>query len=353
MNSQLDIRHDQSLRALNTFGIDAKAYAYVQICGVEHLRVVRDDPALSALRRLVLGGGSNLLLTRDFDGLVLHMSNKGIVVSGDDESSVYVTAQAGENWHGFVQWTLAQGYPGLENLSLIPGSVGASPIQNIGAYGQEVSETIGSVRAFDLESGEFVDFENESCGFAYRRSVFNSTLKGRHVIVSVTFLLKPGGIPSLRYPELQSRFGGVVPTLAEVRETVCEIRRSKGMLVRQGGPDSRSAGSFFKNPIIGDELRQRILAVSLENGFGEPPMFPSEGRGWKVSAAWLVEKSGFPKGFRMGPAGVSSSHSLALVNAGGAKCRDILALRDLITVAVKKEFGVELVQEPVFIGDSE
>lgn len=349
----LEIVENVELGPLTTFGVGGRARFFADVRTEAELGSAVEFGRSNGLETLVFGGGSNVLVSDDgFPGLVIRVGIEGISVHEMGEM-VSVTAGAGEDWDGFVAWSVERNLQGLECLSGIPGLVGGAPIQNIGAYGQEVSETIGSVRAFDLESGEFVDFENESCGFAYRRSVFNSTLKGRHVIISVTFLLKPGGIPSLRYPELQSRFGGVVPTLAEVRETVCEIRRSKGMLVRQGGPDSRSAGSFFKNPIIGDELRQRILAVSLENGFGEPPMFPSEGGGWKVSAAWLVEKSGFPKGFRMGPAGVSSSHSLALVNAGGAKCRDILALRDLITVAVKKEFGVELVQEPVFIGDSE
>ena len=166
MNSQLDIRHDQSLRALNTFGIDAKASAYLRVTCLEDLRTVRDDPAFSALRRLVLGGGSNLLLTRDFDGLVLHMANTGMVVSGEDEDSVYVTAQAGENWHGFVQWTLVNGYPGLENLSLIPGSVGAAPIQNIGAYGSELAEFFHSLTLYDFVTRETRVLSRNDCHFS-------------------------------------------------------------------------------------------------------------------------------------------------------------------------------------------
>ena len=166
MSSSLDIRYGQSLRALNTFGIDAKAAAYLQVSGLDDLRAVRADATLSALRRLVLGGGSNLLLTQDFDGLVLHMSNTGIVVSGEDDNNVYVTAQAGENWHDFVQWTLTHGYPGLENLSLIPGSVGASPIQNIGAYGAELAEFVQSVTCFDFQTGDIRALSRSDCHFA-------------------------------------------------------------------------------------------------------------------------------------------------------------------------------------------
>jgi UDP-N-acetylmuramate dehydrogenase len=189
MAFQLDIQPQYSLRALNTFGIDAKAAHFLKVTDVAQLDALYRESSLRELPRLILGGGSNLLLTTDFSGLVLYIATQGIAITGEDERQIFVTAQAGENWHGFVQWTLAQGLPGLENLSLIPGSVGASPIQNIGAYGSEVAEFFDSLTAFDMTSGELLHLSKADCGFAYRDSIFKHALRDRAIILEVRFAL--------------------------------------------------------------------------------------------------------------------------------------------------------------------
>ena len=229
MDSLPELRHGQSLRALNTFGIDAKAANYLSVNSVNQLQAVRADPALAGLRRLVLGGGSNLLLTGDFDGLVLHMTNRGISITGETAGQVIVTVQAGENWHDFVLWTLAQGLPGLENLSLIPGSVGASPIQNIGAYGSEVAEFLHELRAFDFTSGELITLTKADCEFGYRDSLFKHALRDRTVILDVSFALPKQWQPNLRYAELAKELasrGIVQPNAKDISDAVIEIGRA-------------------------------------------------------------------------------------------------------------------------------
>ena len=342
MSSQLDIRYGQSLRALNTFGIDAKASAYLQVTRVEDLRAVRDDPALSALRRLVLGGGSNLLLTRDFDGLVLHMSNQGIVVSGDDENNVYVTAQAGENWHGFVQWTLAQGYPGLENLSLIPGSVGASPIQNIGAYGAELAEFFHSLEAFDFETGHVIELSRSDCRFAYRDSIFKQELRDRAVILNVTFALPKRWQPNLRYAELATELqshGVPDPTAKDISDAVIAIRSRKLPDPAKIG----NAGSFFKNPIVSREQYEQLLTK-------HPQLvsYPQTDGSVKLAAGWLIDQCGW-KGKSLGAAGVHDKQALVLVNLGEATGAQVAQLAERVRRDVEQKFGVILEIEPVVI----
>ena len=342
MSSQLDIRYGQSLRALNTFGIDAKASAYLQVTSVEALRAVRNDPELSTRRRLVLGGGSNLLLTRDFDGLVLHMSNQGIVLSGEDENSLYVTAQAGENWHGFVQWTLAQGYPGLENLSLIPGSVGASPIQNIGAYGAELAEYFHSLKAFDFQTGELIELSQSECCFAYRDSIFKHGLRNRAVILDVTFALPKRWQPNLRYAELATELqshGVSDPSAKDISEAVIAIRRRKLPDPAKIG----NAGSFFKNPIISREQYEQLLI--------EHPQlvsYPQTDGSVKLAAGWLIDQCGW-KGKSLGSAGVHDKQALVLVNLGEATGSQLLQLASRIQTDVKKRFDVVLEPEPIVI----
>jgi UDP-N-acetylmuramate dehydrogenase len=342
MSSQLDIRQDQSLRMLNTFGIDAKASAYLKITGVEDLRAVREDSALSTQRRLVLGGGSNLLLTRDFDGLVLHMSIKGIAVTGEDGKSIYVTAQAGENWHGFVQWTLAHGYPGLENLSLIPVSVGASPIQNIGAYGAELSEFFHSLRAFDFQTGEILTLARTECQFAYRDSIFKQSLRDRAVILEVTFALPKRWQPNLRYAELSSELearGIAQPTAADISDVVIAIRRRKL-------PDPATignAGSFFKNPVISPEQHAKLLAQ-----FPQLVSYPQADGSIKLAAGWLIDQCGW-KGNSLGAAGVHDKQALVLVNLGGASGSQLLELASRIQHDVRERFHVSLEPEPVVV----
>ncbi len=342
MSSQLDIRHDQSLRELNTFGIAAKASAYSQVTGVDELRLVRDDPALSELPRLVLGGGSNLLLTRDFDGLVLHMSNKGVAVTGEDEKSVYLTAQAGENWHDFVQWTLALGYPGLENLSLIPGSVGASPIQNIGAYGAELAEFFHSLKAFDFQTGQILNLFKSDCRFAYRDSIFKHELCDRAVIIEVTFALPKRWQPNLRYAELaielQAR-GISEPTAKDISEAVIAIRSRKLPNPAKLG----NAGSFFKNPVVSREEHARLLAK-----YPQLVSYPQADGSVKLAAGWLIDQCGW-KGKSLGQAGVHERQALVLVNRGGASGGEIVALASRIQAEVRERFDVMLEPEPVVI----
>lgn len=342
MSSRPDIVHDQSLRALNTFGIDAKAAAYLRVAGIDQLLAVRADPGLMPLRRLVLGGGSNLLLTRDFDGLVLHMANLGIAVTGEDEEHVLVTAQAGENWHRFVQWTIDHDLPGLENLSLIPGSVGASPIQNIGAYGSEMADCFHSLQAFDVATGETLSMTKQDCAFGYRDSVFKHGLRDRAVIVAVTFALPKRWQPNLRYAELSAEIaarGISSPTAKDISEAVIAIRLRKLPDPAKIG----NAGSFFKNPVVSAEKRNALLAQ-------HPALvsYPQADGSYKLAAGWLIDQCGW-KGKSLGAAGVHENQALVLVNRGGASGAEILHLAKTIRDDVHANFGVLLEPEPVLV----
>ncbi len=342
MATPLEIRHDQSLRDLNTFGIDAKAASYLRVGSVDDLRALRADPVLSALPRLVLGGGSNLLLTRDVDGLVLHMASRGIAVIGEDDAQVIVAAQAGENWHGLVQWTLAHGFAGLENLSLIPGSVGASPIQNIGAYGSELAEHFHSLLAFDFATGDVIALDKRDCAFGYRDSVFKHALRDRTVILEVRFALPKRWQANLRYAELASEVaarGLVRPTAQDISDAVTAIRRRKL-------PDpavTGNAGSFFKNPVVSAAKRNELLArhpalVSYAQADGS----------YKLAAGWLIDQCGW-KGKSLGAAGVHEKQALVLVNRGGARGVEILQLAQKIRADVLANYGVAIEPEPVIL----
>jgi UDP-N-acetylmuramate dehydrogenase len=221
----------------------------------------------------------------------------------------------------------------------------------VGAYGQEVASAIERVRAFDMERHTFVEFTAEECGFAYRRSRFNSTDRGRYVVTRVDYRLAPGGAPTLRYADLQKaieegRKDGAEPSLADVAAAVRRVRQGKGMLLVEGDPDCRSAGSFFKNPVVSEEQVREIAKESAK----QPPRFPAGAGQVKVPAAWLIEQAGFSKGFALGAAGISSRHTLALVNRGGATAEEVLALADKITAAVEGRFGIRLETEPVMVG---
>ena len=302
----------------------------------------------------VLGGGSNLLVSdTGFDGVVLRVAVRGRnprEVSG----GVELEAGAGENWDGLVRFAVEQNLAGIECLAGIPGDVGGTPVQNVGAYGQEVADTILQVRAFDLHSGNWVDLSREQCGFAYRRSIFNSTARGRYVVASVTYRLRRGGEPALPYADVQRHFkdqlaAGRTPSLVQLYEAVREIRAGKGMLAGQGGPNGHSAGSFFKNPIV-PMAAVDAIGAALAIPASEVPRWPAGEGSIKLPAAWLVERAGFPRGFAMGRAGVSTLHTLALVNRGGATAAEIVALRDAVIAGVESRFGVRLEQEPVLLG---
>jgi UDP-N-acetylmuramate dehydrogenase len=305
----------------------------------------------NSLEIFVLGGGSNVLISdKGFDGLVLQIAPKGISAFQERDETVYVTARAGEDWDDFVAFCVEKNLAGLECLSGIPGFVGGTPVQNVGAYGQEVSETIVSVRAFDRKNNQLVELTNAECGFAYRASIFNTTEKNRYIVLVVTYALKYKGEPKIVYKDLQNFFGDEKPGLAETRAAVLKIRAEKSMVIDAGDPNSRSAGSFFKNPVVDNKKFAEVARKAKALGIGEVPRFAVDAENVKIPAAWLIEKSGFQKGFQMGNAGLSTRHTLALVNLGGANAADILSLKDEIQKKVKENFDVSLVPEPVFVG---
>ena len=340
MNHSLPLQFDVSLRARNTFGVEARANAYLPVSSVAMLRTVRDDAGLATMPRFVLGGGSNLLLTRDLDALVLHMVNRGIAVVGEDPDHVFVCAQAGESWHALVQWTLAQGLGGLENLSLIPGSVGAAPIQNIGAYGGELADCFHALQAFDFDSGQVLTLTREACTFAYRDSIFKQELRDRVAIINITVALPKRWQANLRYVELADALAPISnPSAIDISEAVMAIRRRKL-------PDPAvigNAGSFFKNPVVSAAQRDALLLaypqlVSYEQANGSV----------KLAAGWLIDHCGW-KGRSLGAAGVHDRQALVLVNRGGATGEEMVQLAERIQTDVALRFGVNLEIEPVVV----
>jgi UDP-N-acetylmuramate dehydrogenase len=296
----------------------------------------------------VLGGGSNVVVADEgFPGLVARIALRGVEVARRGDRIV-VDVAAGEDWDAFVARAVSEGWRGIESLGGIPGLVGGTPIQNVGAYGQEVSETIERVRAYDREQGAFVDLDAGACGFGYRTSVFKRT--SRWIVTGVRFVFEPGseGAP-VRYAELARALGvreGQRAPSHVVRETVIRLRRAKGMVVDEADPDAVSAGSFFTNPVV-----DAAVAHEVEQRAGEtPPRFDAGAGKVKLAAAWLVERAGFPKGWGDGRAGVSRKHALALVNRGGATARELLHVARTIRDGVEARFGVELEPEPVMVG---
>jgi UDP-N-acetylmuramate dehydrogenase len=351
------LEENKPLAPFTTFGIGGPARWFVEAASEDEIVEATAWARESGAPLFVLGGGSNLLVSdAGFDGLVLRVGLRGIAVAPDHSSQKIYQAAAGEDWEHCVQQTIEDGCAGLECLAGIPGTVGGTPVQNVGAYGQEVASVIERVRAFDLKQQAFVELSADECIFSYRRSRFNSVDRGRYIVTRVDYRLKPGGAPTLRYAELQravleSRPEGTEASLTEVAMVVRRIRRSKGMLLVEGDPDCRSAGSFFKNPVVSEEQVRRIAECSEK----EPPRFPAgAGAGniglVKVPAAWLIEQAGFKKGYALGAAGISSRHTLALVNRGSASAAEILALATQITTAVETRFGIHLEMEPVLVG---
>jgi UDP-N-acetylmuramate dehydrogenase len=304
---------------------------------------------------LILGGGSNLVVADDgFDGTVIQVATEGI---DRDPGTGLVTVAAGEDWDAVVAWTVAAGLAGLECLSGIPGLAGATPIQNVGAYGQEVSETITEVRAYDRVTGQINNIPNERCGFAYRTSMFKRDDARRHVVLSVTFrLAEQSAAPPLSYPELAAALG-VMPgdqvASTEVRSAVIELRRGKGMVIDAADPDTRSVGSFFVNPVL-DGAALAAVEAAARARYGEGARVPRFAAGdglVKVPAAWLIERAGFGKGYGLGDgARISAKHTLALVNSGSATTAGLMALARQIRDGVRDAFGVALTPEPVLVG---
>ena len=346
------IRESVPLAPFTTFKVGGPSRYFFEASTESDLRAAIAWAYENGQKLFFLGGGSNLVVSdRGFNGLVIKINVQGIRHRHDGHH-VYFDVGAGEDWDGFVAGAVAHNCSGIENLSGIPGTVGGTPVQNVGAYGQEVSETIESVRVLDLKTGTIEEIENAACGFAYRTSIFNSSERGRYVVLQVTYRLAVHGKPNLKYADLQKHFAGKSePSLAEIRDAVRAIRLSKAMLIVEGDEDCRSAGSFFKNPIVSEHQADEVAAFARSKGIDrEPPRYPAEAGQVKLSAAWLVEQSGFPKGYGKGPAGISRRHTLAIVNRGGAMAADILKLKDEVKTGVRDAFGVELHPEPVMVG---
>lgn len=323
------------------------------------IECVNDDDIVNAVKYArennlpfqVLAGGSNSIFSDEgYSGLVIYINTKGINHIND-----LFTVKAGENWDSFVEFTLNNGWGGIECLSGIPGSVGATPIQNVGAYGQEVSEVIKSVKAINTKTLEYEVFDNKSCGFSYRNSRFKSLDKGNYIITEVTFNLKFNAEPVIRYKdlngllinnELYNSLKNNISKLLFVRNTVLNIRAGKSMIYKENDPDSISCGSFFTNPIIASDAYKEFLHKCSELNL--PPVCYKTGKHYKISAAWLIENSGFNKGYSENGIGISSKHSLALVNKGGST-KDLISFSEKIQNEVFLKFGINLIPEPELI----
>jgi UDP-N-acetylmuramate dehydrogenase len=348
----MEIQENVALAPLTTLQVGGPARYFAEITTADEAREALQFARTHSLPLFVLGGGSNVLVSdRGFPGLVLRVGVLGINHRHGRSAIAYFDVGAGEDWDGLVAAAVRHHCSGIECLSGIPGSVGGTPVQNVGAYGQEVAETIESVVAMDVKTGEEQEFEKQDCKFGYRTSIFNTSERGRWLILRVSYALKHDGEPKIAYADLQKYFANLArkPTLEETREAVRKIRAGKSMLITPGDEDSRSAGSFFKNPLLSTdqfaELKRRAGAKGLEI-----PNYPALDAQRKISAAWLVEHSGFEKGYTLGRAGISRRHALAVVNRGGATAAEILALKDRIQQAVQQAWGILLQPEPVFVG---
>lgn len=328
---------NKSLKEYNTFSIDVTARTFISAESLEDLRFVLQQNYAEEL--FLLGGGSNMLLTKDLDKTVVHIDLKGIEILSENDSGVLVKAMAGENWHQFVLYCIDKDFGGLENLSLIPGNVGTTPIQNIGAYGVEIKDRFHSCTALDLQTLEIREFLPEDCQFGYRDSVFKNSLKDKYIILSVTFALTKGNhVLNTSYGAIDTFLeeeGITSPTIRDVSNAVIKIRQSKL-------PDPRvlgNSGSFFKNPIV-----TRDKAMRLREKFPELPFYDISEEEVKIPAGWLIDRAGL-KGYREGDAGVHAKQALVLVNYGAATGMDILNLSRKVQAEIKNHFGIDLEPE--------
>ena len=337
----MNIQHNYPLLAHNTFGMDVEASVFVEYESVTELKEILLHQLCPEGKWLHIGGGSNLLFTGDFDGMILHSAIKGFEVVSENEDEVLVRAGAGEVWDDFVAYTVEKGWYGAENLSLIPGEVGASAVQNIGAYGVEAKDLIVKVDTLEVETGKERVFGNEECGYAYRESVFKHALKGKYIVTHVTYRLSKHPSYRLDYgnvrAELEKR--GCELTLENVRQTIIDIRESKL-------PDPKvqgNAGSFFMNPIV-----PRLLFEELQGKYPSMPFYEVDAERVKIPAAWMIDQCGW-KGKQLGRAGVHNKQALVLVNCGGATGQEIIALSEEIQRSVFDKFGVRISPEVNFI----
>jgi len=326
----LEIQQNISLKSYNTFGIQANARRFVLVNSIEDLKEI----IASEKDVFLLGGGSNILLTGDVEKLVVHLNTKGIIVNDFDENEVLVTAEAGENWHELVLWCVSQNYGGLENLALIPGNVGTSPIQNIGAYGVEIKDVFQQLEAIDIETGKTKIFTHADCDFGYRNSVFKNELKGKYIIRNVTFkLTKKNHNINISYGAIKDLLNDPEnPSIKEIANAVIAIRQSKLPDPKEIG----NSGSFFKNPVITSNLFEEIAKK-----YPEIQHYVVSENEIKIPAGWLIEKCGF-KGKRFGDAGVHEKQALVLVNYNNATGQEIYALAQKIQQKVKETFKIAL-----------
>lgn len=347
------IQENIPLAPFTTLQIGGPARYFVQARSEAQIAEALHFAAEHSFETFVLGGGSNLVVSDEgFPGLVLQIGLHGVEIE-DRGTEVLFRARAGENWDGLVGLTVSRTCAGVECMSGIPGTVGGTPVQNVGAYGQEVSQTIEFVRVLDVIAGEVRNLSNADCRFAYRTSIFNTDQQGRYIVLEVGYKLKAGGNPTIEYADLKNFFAtsGRNPSLQDVRQAVRRIRQSKAMLIMPGDEDCRSAGSFFKNPIVPQEEAERVRSLARQRFPNELiAEYRADNGKVKLSAAWLVEHSGFQKGFSRGPVGISRKHALAIVNRGGGTARDIIGLKDEIQDKVQEWWGVRLQPEPVFLG---
>jgi UDP-N-acetylmuramate dehydrogenase len=349
------LRENVPLAPMTTLGIGGRARYFAEVTTTEALLAGVEWARAESLPMFVLGGGSNILVADSgFPGLVLRVSIREVETQIDGDDAV-VRAGAGEDWDPLVARCVRSNWTGFECLSGIPGRVGATPIQNVGAYGQETSETLTSVQAFDLSTATLVELSGGECEFGYRTSRFKTRDRDRFIITRVTYRLGVNVKPAVRYAELQGYLaerGLNDPALADVREAVLAIRRRKAMVIDPNDSDSRSAGSFFVNPTVTTDECERIkqLARRFTGGADTMPTFPAAEGKVKLSAAWLIEQAGFKRGYVHGEVGTSTKHALAIINRGGGTAREVVELKEMIQGRVLDQFGVALTPEPVFVG---
>lgn len=332
----MQIKENFSLKSYNTFGIEAKAKYFAEVNSLIEIKDIINNPIFRGSNYLLLGGGSNLLFSKDFDGMVVKINNKGIDIESVDKEFVYLKVQAGENWEEFVNHCVHNNWGGVENLAIIPGNVGTSPVQNIGAYGVEVKEVIQKVETICIETGETLIFSNEDCKFGYRSSIFKNEAKDKYVITAVYFRLSKKPVFITHYGDVNKELEltGVQPSIFNISKAIEQIRRRKL-------PDPKllgNAGSFFKNPTISPAKYEELVKE-----FPRIRAFPS-GDDYKLAAGWLIEKSGW-KGKSLGNAAVHHKQALVIINKGGATGKEIITLAKAIQLEVFNLFGVELEME--------
>lgn len=343
----LFVEENCSIASLTTFEVGGIARFLAQPSNETEIVAALQWANTLGLEIYPLGGGSNILASDSpFPGVLIRPENKDIRILDENDCQVLVYAGAGVVWDDFVAYTVEHNWQGLECLSGIPGRVGASPMQNIGAYGQEVAQTIAAVEVREIANGQASVIAAQDCAFAYRSSAFKTAWRGRFLISGVHFRLTKDGQPQLQYRDLSNHFqNSPSPSLAEVRQAVLDIRRAKSMLYDKNDPNHRCAGSFFMNPIVAQSV-----ADDLSQRCADMPVYPAEEGRCKVSAAWLIEHAGFSKGYRQGRARLSDKHVLCLVNDGGAKASELQALAHTIQAGVREKYGIDLVAEPNVIG---